>query len=147
MIRVLFILCSLVAAAGADFSGSEDPASRYQKLWEVSPFTSSREVEPVQQKRFDKLALGGVSKMEDGYFVVLIDKQDSMKRIVLGPGEESDFKVLRVDWSNQNWKKTAVVISDGESSGSIEFDSSSFQQTKNPVAGEAARPRSVRAPK
>ncbi|MFC7336312.1 hypothetical protein ACFQY0_03915 [Haloferula chungangensis] len=147
MTRVFLILCSVVTGAGAELSSSEVPARRYQELWENSPFTSPREVAAPPRNDFDKFALGGVSMVDKGYFVVLIDKQNAMKRIVLKPGEPSELQVLRVNWSNQDWRKTAVVISDGEFSSSIGFDSSSFKLSKNPEHGGALRSRAVRRSK
>lgn len=151
MTRVFSILCSFTiaaSAASAAIPSSDVSVERYQSLWENSLFTSPSEVQPINpQNHFEKFTLGGVSKFLNGYFVVLIDKQNPEDRMVIRPGEESDLKVLRVHWSNQDWKKTSVVICDGQSTGSIEFDTSILHHSKNREVGKTPNPRLVRTPK
>jgi hypothetical protein len=90
---------------------------------------------------FDNYALGGVSKIAEGFFVVLIDRRDPQKRVVIRPGETSEFRVISVNWSNQDWKQTSVVLTDGRSTSPVGFDETLLISTQKNNSLEATKPR------
>jgi hypothetical protein len=125
----------------------------YSNLWSNSPFTTK----PVQEgagpviSAFDDWALGGVSPIEGGYMVVLTHKKNVGEKLVieprgtlktskdemkwLQPGAAGTFKVERVEFGKDDWRKdTAVYLSSGGKTGPVKFDDKKL----NPVAAAPA---------
>lgn len=147
MIRLGSIFCALVSLATAGVPSSDVSVDLYQDLWQNSPFTSRPVERPVPaSNRFDDYALGGVSKIADGYFVVLIEKRSPHSRIVISPGVATEIRVVSVNWSSQDWKHTSVVITDGESTSPVGFDETLLFRAQKHEAVKAARPRLLRQP-
>ncbi|MGE9269455.1 MAG: hypothetical protein ACQKBU_01520, partial [Verrucomicrobiales bacterium] len=77
--------------------------------------------------------LGGISKLHDGYFAVLIEKKDPSKKIVISPGEESDFEVVDVRWAD-NWRETVVSVRAGSQTGTVGFEEKFIEVKPAPAA-------------
>ena len=151
MIRVFSIFCCLITVVAAALPADETTSGRYRELWKNSPFTSPVEQGPrVDVELFDGYALGGVSKFDDGYFVILIDKKTLEKRVVSRPGASGKIHVAGVNWSNQSWLETTVFLTDGKITSTMEFDESLFRRISKadfspPAPTKPVRPRILKS--
>ena len=116
------------------------PPTKYSHLHTQSPFTVPPVVEKVEKidTTFDDWALGGVSEIEGGYMVTLINKKNQGETQVikprgtvvskkdemewLNPGAPGSFKVERVTYGKTSWKETTVLVSSGGKTGTMKFD-------------------------
>lgn len=124
MKHALLLILLLPLAASADVP-NKPTKTRYSVLWTDSPFTSkpvAPVTERVEENPLDDYALGGVSKLEDGYFVVLLNKKDPADRQVIEPGVGSGFEVLSVKWDMTGGKGTTVRVRKGTDEASIGYD-------------------------
>ena len=156
MIRAVSILFAFATMASAAVPSPVMSSSQYEVLWKNSPFTTQRNEVEKRVSELDHYALGGVSKLDAGYFVILLDKRNPASRVVLRPGKVGRFEVLGVDWSAHDWKKTTVLLSDGDSRAPVRFDSSilfpnpqreggkSPIEVQRPLVPNAGRPRAVK---
>ncbi len=141
-VKAILSILALVIASGAFVSADAPrqlPVIRYAPLWNDSPFTSKPppQVAPEETNPFEGYSLGGVSKLADGYFVVLINAKDPNENVLIRPGYKSDWEIVEVDWSNTNWRETKVKLNKGGTVGTIGFDTANLT-IKPPVA--AAQP-------
>lgn len=127
MIRATIILSILALGAGELLAAppSRPSQARYTKLHRDSPFTSK----PISQgtveapNPMEDFALGGVSRLNDGYYVILFNKKKAGEKVVLRPGAKDNvFQVEEVKWSDKNWKETEVVLRTGSRTGSVTFE-------------------------
>ncbi|GAA5484346.1 hypothetical protein [Haloferula sargassicola] len=102
----------------------EPTLTRYSSLWTDSPFTTKPPPPegPVAVNPFEGYSLGGISKLEDGYFAILLNAKDPEEKVLIRPGYKSDFEILEVNWSDTNWKETTVKVKNGAKTGTIAFD-------------------------
>ncbi|MBB5352258.1 hypothetical protein HNR46_002501 [Haloferula luteola] len=138
MKAIFFLILSAVPLLAAP--PKEPSVNRYRTLWTDSPFTSKPppEAGPVAVNPFEDYSLGGVTKLEDGYFVVLLNSKDPEKKQLLRPGVKSEFEVLDVKWSDTSWKETTVRLKRGAQTGSISFDDSQLSLKAAPAAPQPA---------
>ena len=118
-----FLSFSLLAAVAQAAAPQQLQQGRYTKLWTNSPFTSPPIVTgpgPAVDP-FEDYSLGGISKLADGYFAILFNAKDPNNKIVIRPGAESDFSIVKVDWA-ANWKETVVTLRNGGKEGTVTFD-------------------------
>lgn len=106
----------------------KQPIGRYATLWTKSPFTV-KPPPPVKEELPDALedyVLTGVSKLPEGYFVVLMNKKKRDERIRLAPGDHNaaGFKVVKVTQDPYDYKLTEVEISVNGSprTGTVTYD-------------------------
>lgn len=125
MKTTLFLFVALCGIAAAD-APNQPVMTRYSQLWLNSPFTAKPpETAPVQANNpLNDFALGGVSKVRDGYYAILINKKQPELREVIVPGARSDFQVLKVNWSKDNWRDTTVVVRNGNDTATLGFEES-----------------------
>lgn len=120
--------CTLLALAGfAAADAPEQPVlTRYGQLWLNSPFTAKPEqTGPVRPDNpLNDFALGGVSKVRDGYYTILINKKKPDEREVIVPGSKSDYQILKVNWSKDSWRDTTVVVRKGNDTATLGFEES-----------------------
>ncbi len=123
MKAVLFLLSALALPLLAA-PPKEPQRERYTRLWKESPFTEKAlpAPAPTAVDPFKGYSLGGVSKLKDGYFVVVLNEQDPGKKILIGPGVSSGFDVLSVNWSDTHWQDTTVRVKQGTKTGTLSFD-------------------------
>lgn len=133
------ILSCLVGTALAD-APRKAPQTRYTRLWTDSPFTTKPEiVTQAAQNPLGDYALGGITKLSDGYFVILLNKKKPEDPpVVIRPGSPSEFQVVDVKWSSGSWKETVVTLKNGRNEGSVTFDDA-LLVVKAPVAPPPAQ--------
>lgn len=107
---------------------------RYSGLWNNSPFTTKPIVEgPVESNPFEDYALGGVTPLDGGdYLVTLFNKKKPEERIRI-PGNTLGLKVKEVHPGSKPLS-TTVMITNGVKSGLVEFDKTLVP--KAPVAAK-----------
>lgn len=129
MSRASTLVSILILVVGAGQLLAAPPSrpsqARYTRLHTDSPFTSK----PISQgpveapNPMEDFALGGVSRLNDGYFVILFNKKKAGEKVVLRPGAKDNvFQVEEVKWSDKNWKETEVVLRTGSRTGSVTFE-------------------------
>jgi len=98
--------------------------TRYQKLWTDSPFTSDPVVQsgPPPENPLNDYALGGISKLKEGYYAILIDKKSPDKKVVIKPGDDNEFKIEHVNWAERGWRETTVMVRHGMNTATLAFD-------------------------
>lgn len=123
MLRFVSIGLSLVVSALAAGPPSEVMEERYRPLWNPSPFALGKVVgDSLERNPIRHYVLGGVSKLEDGYHLILFDRRDPAKRMVIRPGSDQAIKVEAVSWSRSIPLKTTVLLSEGPHRGEVGFD-------------------------
>lgn len=101
--------------------------NRYNDLVVNSPFTSKPPPPESAEapNPLEDYALGGVSKLNGGYYVILFDKKKAGEKKVIRPGsDKNEFEVQEVKWSDGSWKDTTVVLKSkvGGKVGTVGFD-------------------------
>jgi len=133
------------------------PVTSYLHLSQNSPFTT-KPVTIVDSRgpdTFEDWVLGGVSEVEGGYMVTLLNKKNqgetqvikpkgtvhSMKDEMkwLNPGDPKGFKVDKVSFGKTSWKDTTVVISIGGKTGTMKFDDKQLVPTASAAPGGQGR--------
>ena len=142
MSKSYFLAVCLMASGTAFAAGppSKQSVSKYLHLSQKSPFTNEPTVDagPRPVSVLDDWSLGGVSEVEGGYMVTLVNKKnqgetqiikprgtvhstkDEMKWI--NPGAPGSFKVDKVEFGKTSWKETTVMVSVGDEKGTMTFD-------------------------
>jgi hypothetical protein len=115
---VCLIYCS------ATLADTPQKTPLYSTLWTNSPFTSKPpEDGPISQPNpLDNFILIGVAPVPGGHRITMTDKKDLKKRIVLEPGTESKFKVVKVNRNPGVPLSTTVTLFDGNIEGDIRFE-------------------------
>lgn len=110
--------------------------TRYNSLWNDSPFTTKPVIEgPVVLNPFEDYALGGVTPLDGGdYLVTLLNKKKPEERVSI-PGNTLGFKVIEVHKGTKGPLSTTVMISNGVKSGLVGFDEK-LLVLKAPVAAK-----------
>ncbi len=118
IVLLAFLALPVMAAA------PKKPAdSRYSELWQHSPFGINAEVKPTPpDDPFKDWALGGVTKFPDGYFVILLHKKNTDERLVIQPGQSSEFKILEVKDAGADYRSTTVKMMRGSAQGIVGFE-------------------------
>jgi len=155
-----FLFVGLIAAGTAFAAGLpvKPPVTKYRHLSESSPFKIKPVVEsgPRVANPLDDWALGGVSEVEGGYMVTLVNKKnqgetqiikprgtvhsskDEMKWI--SPGAPGSFKVDKVEFGEKSWKDTIVMVSAGDEKGTMKFDDKQLAPTAAAVTASGVQP-------
>jgi hypothetical protein len=146
--KFLWLLLLIPGALPAEVP-NKPTLSRYAQLWTDSPFTS-KPVQTINERQIDNplddFTLGGISKLKDGYYAVLINKKKPDERVVIKPGGKSDYQVVSVDWSESNWKDTVATVRSGSFQGQVGFDEQVLKTTKTPPRQQAAKPNLPQTP-
>ncbi len=120
------ISITLISAMLCNLTIAEIPQKTplYTGLWTNSPFTSKpiADNSGSQASPLDNYILIGVAPVPGGHRITIADKKDITKRIVLEPGAESGFKVLKVNRNPGVPLGTTVSLSDGSVQGEIGFE-------------------------
>lgn len=131
----------LVAALGAGCLSARPPKKRpftsYTSLWTNSPFTVKPEPTPDEPvaDALEDYVLTGVSKLPEGYFVVLMNKKERDKRIRIAPNEQNaeGFKVVNVKQDPYDYMKTVVEIAVGGGKTGVVTYEEKFLALKTPA--------------
>lgn len=128
---------ALVSPVFAD-APKQPTLTRYSKLWTNSVFTTKPVMEgKVEENPLEDYALGGISKLQDGYYAILFHRTKPDEKIVIYPGAKSDFEVLDVNWPEGSWKDAVVTVRNGSNTGTVEFEDKLL--TVKPAPQVAAR--------
>jgi len=122
--KALFLFpLALTAVASAEVP-QKVPLTRYIQLWSDSLFTRKPVIEgPVETTPLDDYALGGVSPVDGGYFVILLNRKKPDDKIVIQPGQTSEFRVMEVRPGDTGPLSTTVLIgAAGGKSKLLSFD-------------------------
>ena len=136
----------------------KQPIGRYVSLWTNSPFTVKPEVEAPEEipNALEDYVLTGVSKLPEGYFVVLMNKKQRDERIRIAPNDynAAGFKVVNVKQDPYDYMKTEVEIAvGGGRTGTVTYEEKYLAlkapspQQKKPTPGRpATNPITLRYP-
>jgi hypothetical protein len=117
MIQTTVMLVALGAAGVFAAPPKKQPIGRYVSLWTNSPFTVKPDpvVPEEAPNALEDYVLTGVSKLPEGYFVVLMNKKKREERIRIAPNDQNEagFKVVKVTQDPYDYMKTEVEISVG----------------------------------
>lgn len=144
LIAVLFVLSGAVEAVLGDEVPRKAPVGRYQKLWAQSPFTEKPPPPELEEQpsELDDYTLAGVSPLEGGYSVVLINKKERNKRVHLLPGmaNKEGFQVIGVRQDPISSKNTTVEIKTAAGKvGRVGYEEK-YLALKAPNTAPAAKP-------
>lgn len=114
-----WLALAAVACAGAP---SQPTLTRYSKLWVNSVFTTKPEIVTNDVNPLEDYALGGISKLEDGYYAILLNRKKPDDKIVIYPGKKNEFEVLDVKWPSGSWRDAVVTVRNGSKSGIVKFE-------------------------
>jgi hypothetical protein len=145
--KVLFLLALIPCIASAAAPRKPLPG-RYAALYQSSPFTTPAPptINPMAMVNpLDEWALGGVSKFPDGYFVILINKKRPDEKVVIQPGQSSDYEVIEVSDGGRDYTGTQVKLRYQKNTiGTVTFDQK-LLTVKSPEQGKIA-PRQPNMP-
>jgi hypothetical protein len=129
MKAIFRIALATLAAHGlvAADSPKKAPITKYTNLWQNSPFTSKPPPPgPVEEApAFEDYSLAGVSPIEGGYRVTLMDKKKPEQRIFIysdDPNPKHGFKILGVTRKPDEPRGTVVRLSSGSQTGTVTYD-------------------------
>src|SRR5262245_15907450 len=112
--RSIFLMTAVLGLTGVAFAEAprKQGLSRYSMLWTNSPFTVKPTEESVQAVNpLNDWALGGVSEVNGGYYLILMNRKKPTETEIVEPGVESAFKVLAVRRDPVDYLKTQVQVS------------------------------------
>ncbi len=119
------------------------PLTKYQKLWQFSPFTARPvgTTGPVYNPLEDYVLLG-VSPIKEGYRVTLLNKKNpAEKRIVVESHKPAKgFEVLGVIRQKGNPRGTVVRLMRQGTTGTVGFEEKFLTLAPPPAADKAAEP-------
>lgn len=115
----IWLALAALASAGAP---TQPTLTRYSKLWVNSVFTTKPEIVANNVNPLEDYALGGISKLEDGYYAILLNRKKPDEKVVIYPGEKNDFEVLDVKWPTGSWRDAVVTVRNGKNSGVVKFE-------------------------
>lgn len=121
--KALFLFpLALATVASADVP-QKVPLTRYIQLWSDSPFTRKPPPEQVVETTpLDDYALGGVSPVDGGYFVILLNRKKPEEKVIIQPGQPSEFRVMEVRSGDTGPLSTTVLVGAGGKSKLLSFD-------------------------
>lgn len=137
-------LTTLASTAWAVAASPTRPGlTKYQGLWNNSPFTSKPIVDPgvPEADPLEDLALLGVSPIANGYRVTLINKKKPEERKTVDSDKPSDeFKIISVVRKAGDPLATVVRMTAGSHTGNVGFDEKLLTLAPPPVAKPQAPP-------
>jgi len=146
--KALFSILALIACPAAHAGVPQQPVmTSYSKLWTDSPFTAKPPplTAAPQVDPFEGYSLGGVSRVEGGYFVIILHDKEPEKKVRLLPGVKSDWEILEVKFSETFWRETTVRVRHGGKEGDLSFDEAQLTLAAAPQAApqqnRGAQPR------
>lgn len=120
------------------------PQTRYARLISSSPFTVKPvETTPtrVEVNPFEDWALGGISEVNKGFFLHLLNKKKQGEKIVVEPGQPSEYEVVEVRRDPLDPKKTEVVLRKDGQTGTVTYDEKVLAAAPKPPQGQVQQPR------
>jgi hypothetical protein len=135
----IFLKCILTLVAltmlGEAALPKNPSVDEYLPLLRRSAFVIKKPVIPTQQPIINSsLTLRGVSMFDDGWFVTVVDRKDTKKRIFLregAPANLNGIRLVKVNKDNDDYMKTTVVVMTGGRQMTIGYNSTDI---KNGIA-------------
>ena len=126
LFRITLAALAAHGLASADLP-KKAPITKYSNLWTNSPFTSKPPppAPPDEAPAFEDYALTGVSPIQGGYRVTLMDKKQPDQRIFVysdDPNPKHGFKILGVTRDPDKPRGTVVRLSSGTQTGTVTYD-------------------------
>ncbi len=148
--RILLVSLAVGGWAFGDIP-KKRPSTGYTGLWTNSPFTSKPPpvVSGPVANPLDDYALAGVSPIQGGYRVTMLNKKNPEERITVDSGgsRSNDYKILSVTRKPGDPLGTVVRMSMGAVTGSVMFDEALLvlqapppQQVQQPQAPPGVTP-------
>lgn len=98
----------------------------YEVLWQSSLFTTpsveAAALAPPPLNPVEDYTLAGLSKVEGGWFVILMNKKDRTQRVRLVPNASSDSGFQVTDVENPSSRQVRVQITSGTDTGWVSYD-------------------------
>ncbi|MFC5050017.1 hypothetical protein ACFPK9_05275 [Rubritalea spongiae] len=128
--------------------------NEYQALLLRSPFIIKKpEVKTPEVVVNSALALRGVAALDDGWYVVVVDRKNPNQNIILREGEAANDQGLRLVRVNQNksdYNKTTVQVMSGGRTQTVGYNPADIQKSiaaaKAPVTRPAVKPATTTRP-
>jgi hypothetical protein len=123
-LRIMFLALAFTGLAAAA-TPSRPISTKYQGLWNNSPFTSKPLVDPgtPEVNALEGYSLLGVSPIAGGYRVTMINTKNPDKRVTVDSDKPSgDYKILAVIRNSANPLGTTVRVAAGSSTSTVSFD-------------------------
>lgn len=144
-----FVLLVLAGWVAADLP-RKAPLTKYQNLWSNSPFTT-KPVDgggPPPPNPLDDYALSGVSPIQGGYRVTIINKKDPTERKYVysdQPNASHGFQIISVERKEGDMRGTVVHMKSGDLAGTVTYDEKLLtiaapQPVQPPAAAGRGRP-------
>ncbi|MEI6674952.1 MAG: hypothetical protein WCO57_07220 [Verrucomicrobiota bacterium] len=129
MIHSLFRPCLFLLLAMSSLGAAElpkkAPLSRYQSLWQNSPFTTppkAIEGAPLPDV-FGDWALKGIAPIGSGYLITLINRKNPAEPVPpIDTDRPSEFVIERIERNPDKPRDTVVYLSKGTQKGSLRYD-------------------------
>ena len=136
------ILCLFLPIAVHAGVPQQPQMTAYSRLWTDSPFTAKPPPPPPAEtvNPFEGYSLGGVSRVQGGYFVILLHDKEPEKKVTIVPGQKSDWQILEVKWSDTFWRETTVRVRHGGREGTLAFDEAQLTLAAAPKAPAQQNP-------
>jgi len=137
------LICTLVLFGKSTATAQEEPPfqpathalERYQRIWERSPFVVETKIVEESAGLAQRFALTGMAMIDGAPVAFLLDR-NSLARIIVAPGRESQgIELVSVD-QQSDARNSSAVIKLGAEQASLRFDAESLHGT----AGAAAVP-------
>ena len=136
MRALFFFPLALAAVASADVP-QKVPLTRYIQLWSDSLFTRKPVIEQqAETTPLDDYALGGVSPVDGGYFVILLNRKKPEEKVIIQPGQPSEFRVMEVRSGDTGPLSTTVLVGAGTKSKVLSFDEKLLTLKAAPTGGK-----------
>ncbi len=123
--RSSWLLLLAISGLGAAELPKKAPLSRYQALWQNSPFTTPPA--PVAgvplEDPFAGWALKGIAPIGSGYLITLINRKNPAEPVpAIDTDRPSEFTIDRIERNPDKPLGTVVYLSKGTLKGSITYD-------------------------
>ncbi len=148
MTKFLTSILSLVALTmlGEAALPKSPSVDEYRLLLTRSAFVIKKPVIPTQQPIVNSsLTLRGVSMFDDGWFVTVVDRKDTKKRIYLregAPANSDGIRLVEVNKNNNDYMKTTVVVMTGGRQMTIAYNSSDIKNSIAKASKAVSKPTS-----
>ena len=133
-LTLIFTLAALTMLGEAALPRSPS-MDEYRLLLTRSAFVIKKSDISTQQPIVDSsLTLRGVSMFDDGWYVTVVDRKDTKKRIFLregAPANATGIRLVKVNKNNDDYMKTTVVVMTGGLEMTIGYNSTDI---KNGIA-------------
>ncbi len=114
-------------------SAPESPQMQdYEKLLERSPFIIKKPAAAPVVKVNTSLTLRGVAALNDGWYVVVVDRKNPKQNIILREGRPANangIRLVKVNQDKTDYNKTTVVVMSGGRSLTIGYNSADIKKS------------------